>query len=256
VVRWLEGDAAPMADGWPGMSGPLGRRPPTDWRHVERHALTAAPALEKPTPVVMGTMWPIEADRPVQDSRGTWWIKGPFSGRSRGGHAYALEPLDGRDSKGNWLWFNQVSEGICVSEGVARAAWLLLRRRFQPRPLYDLAQRIDEWAETPPEEGTSVRAGFDVWRTTGLIPARRGEDHWEKDADVDPDRSPDRTTMLPENRWALSAQEILDALGTPGRDWATILNSWARGYPHRVRIAASDLQWLLERDGEAGIPVF
>jgi hypothetical protein len=237
------------------MYKPLGRRAPTDWRHYERHPLTATTVPSKPVPVVIGSLWPVEADKPVQDSKGTWWIRGPFSGRSRGGHAYCLEAHAMRDSDANWRWFNQVSEGICVSEGVTRAGALIFRRRFQPRPLYDLAQARDEYADTPPAEGTSVRAGFDVWRTVGLIPARGREDHWEKGADVDPDRSPDRSTMLPENRWATDAQDVLDALGTPNRDWVTILNSWGPDYPHRVRMAASDLQWLLNRDGEAGVPI-
>jgi hypothetical protein len=34
--------------------GPLGRRVPTDFEHVERYPLTAAPTLLKPTPVVIG----------------------------------------------------------------------------------------------------------------------------------------------------------------------------------------------------------
>jgi hypothetical protein len=238
------------------VSGPLGRRPPSDWVHVERHALLAGPALTRPTPVVMGTLWPVEADTPVFDSRGTAWIRGPFSGRSRGGHAYCLEAHAMHDSTANWDWWNQVSEGICVSEGITRCAALLFRRRFQPRPLYDIAQLRDEFSDTPPEEGTSVRAGFDVWRTVGLVPARRGEDHWESASDVK-ERAPDATVKVKANRWATSAQEVLDALGTPGRDWVTVLNSWGRdGYPHRARMSADNLQWLIERDGEAGIPIF
>lgn len=237
--------------------GPLGRREPKDWVHVERFAVSVAPVISKPVPVVMGTLWPVEADEPEQDSRGTWWIgrKG-FSGRSRGGHSYCLEAHNMRDSDGNWGWWNQVSEGICVSEGITRAAALIWRKRWQPRPLYDLAQRIDEWADTPPEEGTSVRAGFDVWRTVGLVPAARSEDHWEKGADVDPKRQADASVQLRQNRWATTADEVLVALGTPWRDWVTILNSWGKGgYPHRVRIPAGSLQWLIDRNGEAGIPI-
>lgn len=237
------------------MAGPLGRRAPSDWRHYERFTLTPDAAPSKPTAVVMGSLWPAEADEPVQDSKGVWWIRGPFSGRSRGGHAYALEAHNMRDSDANWRWFNQVSEGICVSEGVTRAGALIFRRRFQPRPLYDAAQQIDEYADTPPADGTSVRAGFDIWRTVGLVPAKRGEDHWER-ADEVQYRSADHATMLPENRWASDVQDILDALGTPNRDWVTVLNSWGSSYPHRARMAASDLQWLLNRDGEAGIPIF
>jgi hypothetical protein len=37
------------------MNGPLGRRPPTDWAHVERFPLTAAPTAN--VPVVIGINW-------------------------------------------------------------------------------------------------------------------------------------------------------------------------------------------------------
>lgn len=235
---------------------PLGRRAPTDWRHVERHPLTAAEPLAKPVSVVIGSLWPREADSPVMDSGRHWWIRGPFKRGSRGGHAFCLEPRDGRDSTDNWVWWDQVSEGICVSEGITRAAALQHRRRFQPRPLYDLAQLGDEWPETPPAEGTSVRAGFDVWRTIGLWPARRGEEHWERAEEVDPNRAADPSVRLAENRWATTGDEVLAALGTPERDWVTVLNSWNRDYPHRTRMAVTDLEWLMDRDGEAGIPIF
>ncbi len=236
--------------------GPLGRREPTDWVHVERFSLVAQGAVVSPVPVVMGTMWPVEADTPEQDKNGTYWIgRKPFSGRSRGGHAYALEAHNMRDSQGNYQWFDQVSEGICVSEGTCRAGALIFRRRFQPRPLYNLAQLGDEFDDTPPEEGTSVRAGFDVWRTKGLWVAKRGEGHWEQEQEIDSKRQPDPQYKISANYWATNAQEILDALGTPDRDWMTILNSWFRAYPHRVRIPAESVQWLLDRNGEAGIPI-
>ena len=235
---------------------PLGRRPPTDWAHADKHPFAAAPAPTKPTPVVIGSLWPEEADQPVWDQKTkVWRIKGPFSGRSRGGHGYCLEAHNMRDSDANWHWWDQVSEGICVSEGITRAAALLWRRRYQPRPLYDAAQAIDEYDDTPPEEGTSVRAGFDVWRTRGLVPAKLREDHWERAEEVDGSRSPGYETRLQRNVWATSAQQVLDALGTPARDWVTVLNSWGTSYPHRTRLSADDLQWLLERDGEAGIPM-
>jgi len=237
--------------------GPLGRREPTDWTHVERFSLVAQGAAVSPVPVAFGSMWPVEADEPQQDKNGVWWVgRNGFSGRSRGGHAYTFEAHNMRDSDANWRWFNQISEGICVSEAVSRVGALLYRKRFQPRPLYDEAQRVDEFDDTPPEEGTSVRAGFDVWRKQGLWVAKLREDHWESEEDVDTGRLPDAHFKLSANYWATNAQEILDALGTPHRDWMTILNSWGEnGYPHRVRIPAEQVQWLLDRNGEAGIPI-
>lgn len=40
--------------------------------------------------------------------------------------------------------------------------------------VYDQAQQVDEWPDTPPADGTSVRAGFKVLQSLGLI----GEYRW------------------------------------------------------------------------------
>lgn len=236
---------------------PLGRREPPDFDHVEKYplrALAAAPA--KPTPVVMGTRWPAEFETPVLARDGSWWVGvGGLSGRSRGGHAYALEATKQRDSDANYRWHDQINEGICVSEGVVRAAALIFRRRFQPRPVYDLAQLRDPWPDTPPAEGTSVSAGFDVWRTVGLVPAKLREEHWERAAEVDPARQPDPAFRIRSNHWCLDGQEVLDALGIPHRGWVTILNSWNGAYPHRVRTAVENIDQLIKWNGEAGVPI-
>jgi hypothetical protein len=42
-----------------------------------------------------------------------------------------------------------------------------LTYRYESRWLYLEAQKIDEWDDTPPEEGTSVRAGCEVLRSVG-----------------------------------------------------------------------------------------
>jgi hypothetical protein len=55
------------------------------------------------------------------------------------------------------------------------------------------------------------------------------------------------------NRWATNAGQVLEALGTPTRDYVEILNSWGLDFPHRVRMPAEVLQRLLDEDGEAGI---
>lgn len=237
------------------MPGPLGRREPTDFEHVSRWPLTVTTQPLIPVPVVMGVNWYVELDRPYQDRQGIWWAarNGNLT-NVRGGHSFCLEAHNMRDSVANWRWFNQVSEGICVSEAWARCMALLNRKRFQPRPFYDVCQQRDEYPDTPPEEGTSVRAGGDVARTVGLWPAEPREDHWYSDTQVDASRQPDPAAGITANRWAKNADDVLAALGTPSRDWVTILNSWGLDYPHRVRLPASVLDRLILESGEAALP--
>lgn len=234
---------------------PLGRRVPTDWKHVEKYPLQALAAPEQPSkvPVVMGVNWYANFDRPEQDERGRWWIgRDPNLGHIRGGHAVTLKPRGVDDPEGWWLWYNQVSEGICVSEAVARCMSLLNRKRYQPRPCYDWAQNNDEWQGAEPDySGTSVRAGLDYARTLGMVPAKRGEPHFVLKHQVN--RVPLPEHGISANRWATSVDEVLHALGHPDRDYVDMLNSWGSGYPHVVRIPADTLDRLLREDGEFGI---
>jgi len=55
-------------------------------------------------------------------------------------------------------------------------------------------------------------------------------------------------------RWATSAVQVAQTLGTPDAEYVTILNSWGRdGYPHRVRLPLGVLDRLIRENGEAGI---
>ena len=56
------------------MPGALGRRPPSDWTHVDKYPLTAATAPSKPSPVVIGVNWYTEFDNPQKDEQGHYWI--------------------------------------------------------------------------------------------------------------------------------------------------------------------------------------
>lgn len=121
---------------------PLGRREPTDWAHVERYpalALFSARRLEGAPP---GT----------EKNLGLpWW----------------------------WREHDQGMEGACVGFGSSammsvtnhRQRFLATGRRltyrYDCRWLYQQAQLVDEWDETPPEEGTSVRASGDILRNLG-----------------------------------------------------------------------------------------
>lgn len=236
-------------------AGPLGRNVPTDFTHVDKYPLRALRAEERPkkAPVVIGVNWYEAFDNPTQDSRGRWWIgRDGNLGRIRGGHAVCLPPVGVPEPYSWWAWFDQISEGICVSEAVARCQALLNRKRYQPRPLYDWAQANDEWeGASPAYEGTSIRAGLDCARLVGLVPAKRGEAHHVHKGTVT--RPFVASEGIAANRWATSVDEVLEALGAEGRDYVDLANSWGRRYPRRVLMPATVLERLRQEDGELGL---
>jgi hypothetical protein len=63
--------------------------------------------------------------------------------------------------------YDQGAEGACVGFGQSIMMSMLNRRLYDARWLYLEAQLVDEYADTPPGEGTSLRAGFDILRTKG-----------------------------------------------------------------------------------------
>lgn len=235
-------------------AGPLGRRPPTDFRHVEKYPLRALPTTEQPAraPVLMGVNWYRNFDHPAKDSRGRWWIGLGDLGRLRGGHATVLKPKGMVDPVSWWEWHDQISEGICVSEAVARCMALLNRKRYQPRPLYDWAQENDEWDGAEPSyAGTSVRAGLDCARTQGMVLAKRGELHVVKKGLIT--RAFVAEHGISANRWATTVDEVFAALGYEGASAVPMLNSWGKGYPHVVLVPDAVVDRLLREDGEFGI---
>jgi hypothetical protein len=225
-------------------TNPLGRRAPTDWRHVERYPLRAIGVPSKPVPGIAGTLWYPSMDRGAleQDTRGHWWIR-RITGQARGGHCYCLKPRGVTDNLAWWDFYNQGQEGACVGFGCSRMMTLLNRKRYHARWHYLTTQLRDEFADTPPAEGTSVRAGLDVLRTDGHIV-------WRGDS---PGATPDPAEGISANRWAEDAHEALQAVGYHDVGYFDILNSWGRSYPHLVRIPAEVFQTLLDRDGEFGI---
>jgi hypothetical protein len=234
------------------MSGPLGRRVPTDWQHVERFPLTAATTPSKPVPVTIGVNWYSNFDDPVKDSRGRWWIGRGDLGTVRGGHCVCLEPGDpaigmGEQDTDAWYGFyDQGQEGACVGFGSSRMMSLLNRKRYDARWLWNQAKRIDEWPDTNPgdDNGTSVRAAMDILRTRGHVIAG-------KDAVLEAEG-------IAANRWASTVSQVMSALMSPANERmgaVRILNSWGRSYPHRVWMPFETLQRLLDEDGEATLVV-
>jgi hypothetical protein len=225
--------------------GPLGQRPPSDKRHIEKYPLTAATEPDLPTPVVLGVPWYTNFDRPVAKRSGLaqrYYIGQGDLGRVRGGHCVCLPAYGFRDTPGWWAFYDQGSEGACVGFGVARMLSHLNRKRYDARDIYRRAQRIDEW---PGEaySGTSVRAGLDVVREEGPRVVR-GKHTYTIDLDEG----------IKENRWALGVEDILNVTAhVAGDGTVPILNSWGVNYPKAVWLPIETLDRLLREDGEASI---
>ncbi len=224
------------------MPGPLGRRPPSDWQHVDKYPLTAATAPARPTPVVIGVNWYVEFDKPELDADGHSWIA--RDGRLttvRGGHCVCLKPRGTGDPDLWWNFYNQGEEGACVGFGSSRMMSQLNRKTYDGFWLYHEAQKVDEW---PGEdyEGTSVRAALDVLRKVGHSEVNDGKT-----------LPPALQEGIKANRWARSIDDVLTTLGYGGLDFVDVLNSWGRGYPHLTRMPATVLERLWKEDGEVGI---
>jgi hypothetical protein len=226
----------------------LGRRAPTDWRHVERFPVTAAPAKPVHVPVVFGLNWYTGLDTPQRRGR-EWWLPGPDAlGSIRGGHAICSLPEAARDSDGWWTFYNQGQTGACTGFSASRCMSILNRRRYDAVWLWRQARLTDEWTDNDDlddlEQGSSVRAAFEVLRVRGHELVRRGRSE-----------APSRIEGISAYRWATSVDEVRAALGArPDRPGVPLLQSWGRSWPHVVWLPDETLERLLREDGEAGIP--
>jgi hypothetical protein len=162
---------------------------------------------------------------------------------------------------------------------------ILNRELYDVLWLYREAQLNDEWDDTPPGEGTSVRAALEILRTKG-----------HKDYDIP---EPKREAGITEYRWASTVDEVrgLIALNIPvvigvnwysnfdnpvtynGESWVgrtknlgyirgghcvcihgasdkrqavRFLNSWGAAYPP-TWLPYKKLQRLINEDGEVGL---
>jgi hypothetical protein len=119
-------------------------------------------------------------------------------------------------------YYDQGQEGACVGFGWSWAMSILNGKRssvvkYDARWLYHEAQDVDDWYDTPPEEGTSVRAGGDVLRAFGHVRVKRGKNQPAAEAEG-----------IIENRWAVSIDEIRASIarGVP----AVIGVNWYRNF--------------------------
>lgn len=228
------------------MRGALGRRVPTDWAHVERYPLRALSPRQAPhgVPVPIGVNWYEAFDNPVRGDDRRYRIGSVHAGLGavRGGHCVCLLPTGTADLTTWWRFYDQGDEGACVGFGCSRAMSLLNRKRYDARWLYRNAQLIDEYADTPPEEGTSVRAGLEVLRTYGHRVVR-GLKVWQ----------PRVGDGIAAYRWITSTDDLLYVLGRENAAEVPLLNSWGTSYPEIVWIPVSVLDRLLREDGEFGV---
>lgn len=97
--------------------------------------------------------------------------------------------------------YDQGQEGACVGFSQSWMMSILNRKLYDARKLYQEAQAIDEFTDTPPGEGTTLRAGFDVLRTKG---------HWRvfggKTRIVELDEG------IESNQWAIRVDEVRECI--------------------------------------------
>jgi hypothetical protein len=239
----------------------LGRNKPSDLSHLDKYALRDLPtAAPQGVPVVIGVNWYENFDTPEADASNPnmWWIGRGNLGGIRGGHCVCLKPGERPDPIRYYNFFDQGREGACVGFGTARAASLIERRLFNPWWMWDHAKMVDEWGDTNPgdDNGTSVHAAFDVWRTRGFARYARNQANMsveERDA-----LAPDSSFRLRENRWATSVDEVLTVLNMPRATKlgaVPMLNSWNGDFPHIAWIPGETLERLRQEDGEFGVPI-
>ena len=219
----------------------LGRREPSDWRHVELYPMRALAAAEQPRSqaVVLGTNWYASMMRPYLKLNNEWWFREDNLGRNLGGHATCLRPDRVTDYGTWWEFYHQKDRNACVGFACARSRSLVERRRYDANWIYDRALEIDEWPGED-DEGTSLRAGFQVMKNTGVRRANTGA--------ISQDES------ISAYRWLRSVDEIRAVLDSPSNDArqaVRLMSSWGRDFPHFIWLPYTLLERLLNEDGEA-----
>jgi len=172
-----------------------------------------------------------------------------------------------------WWRGNQGDTGQCVGYSLYCLLRALPHLQREPSPLaiYDRAQVLDEFDDTPPEEGTSVRAGAKALKEFGKFTTYgwaftvedainwMGEQgptvwgiNWYEGMD-----DPDPLTGLVTVRGAIRGGHAVCCLGYDDRkEWLIFQNSWSTkwGLRGRFKLRYTDAARLLEEDGEVCSP--
>lgn len=219
----------------------LGRLESPDDTHLRRYPLTAETAPETPRSLVIGIPWYAGWGRAgLVEKSGTFWIPPQDTwGRVVGGHAIAVQSPHHKDSTRWWSYHDQVG-GSCTGWSAGRVQTLHNRERYGCQYIYEHAQQIDEWDDTPPEEGSSLRAAAEVLRTVGAYD-RKGVAHKEDGIEV--------------YRWAPSIEDMAACLSPYdggakilNRGYFVLLQSWGGFYPHHTRMALEDADRVIYRE--------
>lgn len=174
---------------------PLGRIAPETWEHVERYPFTAA-APETVERILRLPRWRVTHDQGREGSCV--------------GHAIALE------------------RAIVNTEERRRAELPYELTRYDPIALWRSAKAIDEWSFTRPEDdnGTSVKAAYEVARTHGLYRVRAMRLVDDRPVPVRVGSEPELGAGVAEYRWARTVDQIRAAIAAGaavaiGVDWHT-----------------------------------
>ncbi len=228
--------------------GPLGRKFPKTFDHVETHALSDTQAATVTVqPVAPGVNWYTSFDSPQKGSDGRYVLKTTRLGSIRGGHCFCLVPpkLLVRDTDAFWRFFDQKSEGACEGFGHARRKAILSGKTQDAFHLYDDACRIE--GTYPSQDGTSNDATCQALKKWGLHTQVGLEAH----------RAPASSEPVDEHassyRWALNVEQIWAVLGITDGGPAPFVNSWGAYYPHVVYMPPETMARLLREGGECDV---
>lgn len=200
-----------------------------------------------------------------------------YDERSRG---FPIRMLLGDRPLRSYTWgvpirLDQGSEGACVGfswahELAARPKIHSLVTENEARSIYQAAQVVDPWPETPPEEGTSVLAGAQTMEARGYL----GEYRWCFDL-RDLQLTVGYLGPVVLGIWWWTGMLDTDAYGNVRRTGARegghailcngysmtkrkfrLTNSWGTGWGlnGECYVAEYDMQLLLADEGEACVP--
>jgi hypothetical protein len=243
---------------WITLDQRLDRVPSEVTEHLERYPLSAATMPAKSMSMIAGVNW---YEGMMEPARGTFqhhpWVLGSRPlGRLVGGHAVCLRNAKVRDSDGWWRFYDQGVEGRCVEFAMLRMLTHANRKRYDitTRWHYWEAQRSDEWpggsypGASPRYEGTSVRAGLEVLRSRGAIPALRNGRTYAPGRELGALVSPE--DGIATYRWARTWDDVREVLQVPdSQPGVSLLNSWGTAWPREVLLLDELGERLLEREG-------
>ena len=99
-----------------------------------------------------------------------------------------------------------------------------------------------------------MRAACEILRSRGHVAWKgtfKGRSYKQRDKE-----EPSADEGIGVYRWAKTVDEVHNILKSPANDAVgavRILNSWGRGYPHRVWMPDETLQRLIDEDGEVAL---